>query len=265
MTHIVILFNRSEQELSEALSESKMRPWLNTARKTILESKSIWSKLDHLFDLKLTLDPQVLNVTPVRVELGMHDSQSHPLIDKNAIITDKQIIEFNDFFSGVFRLIKTPGDVYQLHFQQFLKFNLPLQFLPPNFSDYRVQIDAAGNSLKSHLTELQTWCFKQDLMWNAFYLWPRPKDRSLLDINLDDRSKSKLLSKLKIFHEGNAHAKVKFIVSDELSSLSFELMKMEQQFKYKKLEKLTISFTDNNVYQLKARDFFPWWKKIFSR
>ena len=265
MTHIVILFNRTQQEMSQAIADSPLRAWLKLARKETLETANLWSKLDTLFDLQMKTDPQVLNLDPIKVELGMRDSLCHSLTDKNSKISQAQIDEFNKFFSGVFSLINLVDGNYQLHFEQFFKFNLPIEHLPPQFSDYRVQIDAAESGLKGHLTELQSWCYQQDSMWNAFYLWARPKDKALARITLDDRTQIKTLSNLNIFNESNAHADVKLIVADELSSLSFDMMKMEQNFKESNIDKLTISFTDKVFYHLKARDFYPWWKKIFSR
>ena len=265
MTHIVILFNRTQQEMSPDIADSKLKTWLNLASKETLESANVWSKLDYLLELPQQTDPQVLNVSPIKVELGMRDSVCHALTEKNALISEAQIEEFNDFFSGVFQLIKLLNGDYQIHFQQFLKFNLATEYLPPQLTDYRVQIDAAESGLKAHLTELQSWCYQQDSVWNAFYLWSRPRDSALARINLDDRTQIKTLSKLNIFEESNAHADIKLIVVDELSSLSFDFMKMQQQFEQSTLDKLTLSFTDNNIYQLQARNFHPWWKKIFLR
>lgn len=265
MTHIVILFNRTQQEMSQAIADTPLRSWLKLARKETLDSSNLWTKLDTLLDLQMQADPQVLNLEPILVELGMRDSLCHALTDKNSIINQTQIDEFNKFFSGVFSLIKLKNGNYQLHFEQFFKFNLPIVHLPPQFTDYRVQIDAAESNLKGHLTELQSWCYQQDSMWNAFYLWSRPIDKVLARINLDDRAHIKTLSKLNIFKENNAHADVKLIVVDELSSLSYDIMKMEQNFKKTNIDKLTVSFTDKNIYHLKPRDFYPWWKKIFSR
>ena len=265
MTHIVILFNRSQQEMSEDIANTKLKTWLNVASKETIESSNVWSKLDYLLDLPQKKDPQVLNVSPIKVEIGMRDSVCHALTEKNALISETQIEKFNDFFSGVFQLIKLPNGDHQIHFQQFLKFNLATKFLPPQLTDYRVQIDAAGASLKRHLTEMQSWCYQQNSMWNAFYLWSRPSDTALARINLDDRTQIKTLSKLNVFAESNAHADVKLVIVDELSTLSYDFMKIQQQFKESKLDKLSLSFTDNNFYHVQARDFYPWWKKLFLR
>ena len=265
MTHIVILFNRTQQEMSQVISDSKLNNWLKLASKETFESANLWSKLDYLFGLPIKRDPQVLDLTPIKVELGMRDSVCHTLNEKNSLISVEQIAEFNTFFNGVFRLIKPVTGNYQLHLQQFLKFNLPIEHLPPQLTDYRVQIDAAESNLKKHLTELQSWCYQQDSMWNAFYLWSRPKDEALARINLDDRTQIKTLSKLNVFKQDNVRTDIKLIVADELSSLSFDFMKMEQSFKDLSITKLTISFSDANFYHLHARDLQPWWKKIFTR
>ena len=264
MTHIVILFNRTQQEMSLDIADSKLKTWLDLARKETLESANVWSKLDYILDLPQQVDPQILNVMPIKVELGMRDSLCHALSKKHALISKAQLEEFNDFFSGVFQLIKLHNGDYQLHFQQFLKFNLATQYLPPQLTDYRVQIDAAESGLKAHLTELQSWCYQQDSMWNAFYLWSHPRNAALARINLDDRTQIKTLSKLNIFEESNAHAAVRLVVADELSSLSYEFMKMQQQFEQSTLDKVTLSFTDKNIYHLQASDFYPWWKKILA-
>ena len=139
MTHIVILFNRTQQEMSPDIADSKLKTWLNLASKETLESANVWSKLDYLLELPQQTDPQVLNVSPIKVELGMRDSVCHALTEKNALISEAQIEEFNDFFSGVFQLIKLLNGDYQIHFQQFLKFNLATEYLPPQLTDYRVQ------------------------------------------------------------------------------------------------------------------------------
>ena len=265
MTHIVILFNRTQQEMSQAISDSKLSNWLKLANKETLETANLWSKLDYLLGLPLKKDPQVLNITPIKVELGMRDSVCHVLTDVNSSISEEQITEFNSFFDGVFKLIKKDSGNYQLHLQQFLKFNLPLEHLPPQLTDYRVQIDAAESNLKRHLTELQSWCYQQESIWNAFYLWSYPIEKILAKINLDDRTQIKTLSKLNVFIEDNVHAEVKLIIAEELGSLSFDFMKMEQNFKDSIITKLTIGFTDKNFYHLKARDFSPWWRKLFTR
>lgn len=265
MAHIVILFNRTQQEMSQAISESKLRNWLKLASNEVLASANVWSKLDDLLGLPLNSNPQVLNLTPIRVELGMRDSVCHALKEQNAVISDEQITEFNKFFAGVFRLIKPSSGNYQLHLQQYLKFNLPIEHLPPQYNDYRVQIDAAESNLKKHLTEMQSWCYQQDSMWNAFYLWSRPKDKAISNINLDDRTQNKTLSNLQIFNEDNVHADIKLIIADELSSLSYDLMKMEQSFRHSRVTKLSISFSGTDFYHLKAKDFYPWWKKLLVR
>jgi len=147
MTHIVILFNRTFQELSKEIEKSPIKNFIANATKQSFESANFWAKLDSLIGLPQKADPQVLNITPIKVELGMRDSQCHTLTAKNSVISDRQMQDFNAFFSGVFQIVKLENANYQIHFKQFLKFNLAIKHLPPQLNDYRRQIEAAESNL----------------------------------------------------------------------------------------------------------------------
>ena len=153
--HIVILINQAKQQLETEISQSRLNFWLKRASIETLPHSDVWTKLHYACNLpqdsslattlakRSDISGPCLIATPVKVVLGMRDSECHLLDQHGSLISQSQISEFNDFFKDIFKLHTSKDGQYLLEFSTEPEFNLAKQCWPPYCGDYRVQVQAA--------------------------------------------------------------------------------------------------------------------------
>ncbi|NNC96530.1 MAG: hypothetical protein HKN88_00500 [Gammaproteobacteria bacterium] len=255
---IVIFINRSQQDITDELRNTLLQACLKRSSVNAVEHAAFWPNLLNLLDWDLVSDPREFHVVPVRVEVGMRDSICYPLPAQDSVISADQLVAFNQFFENDFVLHKNNKNAYILKFIKPYRFNLAPRYWPPYFADYRVQVQAASGELKKHLSEMQAWCYQQNSVWNALYLWPLLENKTARII---DYTRDKHFSDLNYIHDENASDRVYLLEEPQ----AFDSVYADLKTNVKNIDAIHIRFADSKIYELKPNKLLAWWQRFFDK
>ena len=273
--HIVILINQTKKDLEAEISQSRLNYWLKHAVVESLEYSDVWCKLHHILNwskemsLARTLAGEVdisgpcLIATPVKVVLGMRDSECHLLDKDSSLISQAQLNSFNEFFTDIFQLHFCRDGHYLLEFESQPEFHLEKHYWPPYLGDYREQVHAAKGELVKHLTEMQTWCYQQSSLWNALYLWSEDTKSGLPSVKIEECTQNNSFELLKLLERDNeTDHDIQIITLDNFIGFEKKFAELENQCLSGEIEKISVSFSDKDIFRIDLQTLKPWWKKL---
>lgn len=267
-------FSCNEQTLASSHSVVKMIKKNLERNIDVVESGSSWELIYTQFNFlaefnpalycatKLNLDvPNALMATPVRVQLGLHHSQTH-FLSNEQLPSQQEIEQINEYFRDEYFLYPISHDQYLLCSNNPMEQTLSKQHWSPELSDFTLQLLTTNSVLRKFHTDVQSWCHSNNLSWNGLYLWGQGNVNTAPEITV--KANTGLRNQFLFLHSHDEADKKIFIV-DNLSTENELLTECEFHLSTTKNTNIDFVFTDNYSIKVSSRDQMPWLKRIFSR
>ena len=112
---------------------------------------------------------------------------------------------------------------------------------------------------------MQAWCYQQNSLWNALYLWSNFGKTAIPSVTIDDCTEHASFSLLKLLHHKNEKkSNINVITLDKIHGIEDKFIELEKQCRSGELEKISVSFADKDIYHLNSQSLQPWWKIFFN-
>jgi len=204
-----------------------------------------------------------LLATPVRIQLGLRDSQCH-FIPEEQLPSPELIKEFNQYFAPDFTLHSVlNSSQYILESNEALSFDFDKAYWPPNLVDYTQQLLASDSHTRKFLSEVQSWSHSKKLTWNGLYLWGNGSDEYDTKIHVKEHSEINSFDSIKLLDDTNEECKSEMYVINSLTDSVSVVEKRLEILKKDKNIQLNLIFSDKVNIPINHSDILPFWKRLF--